>query len=303
MWVLAITTYNRLGNLQLLLESFRSTRTEDRQWMVVIADDGSTDGTIAYLNSLKNELDNVHILFNQRKGVHYQFNTIINFLEEVPFSICFKCDDDIRFLTKGWDLKYAEAIEQTGYDHLCFYDLAWRENKNRKQPVKEGRLISYCSAKDVQGAFFSLTPRVIREIGYMDTNNFGFRGVGHIDYTLRACRAGFNHPEHPFDICDSNTYIAHQDLENYTPALEKHLLKAFELDETIKIKYSLLEDTGRNYIPFADHSPSLTREMEYDLLHDRLDAMQREIDWYKEHYDHQPRWFSRIGKFFKIMHK
>ncbi|MCB0487322.1 MAG: glycosyltransferase [Cyclobacteriaceae bacterium] len=300
--ILAITTFNRLHFIRSLIRSFVNTiDTKNNQWLIIIADDGSTDGTHDYLDSL--EIDNlsVEVIRNNRQGVHHQFNTIVKALEKKSYDFCFKCDDDIEFLRPGWDKLYIDAIRETGFDHLCHFDIRWRPEKILKKPITRGSLVSYCRAKDVQGAFFTLSPPVIRDVGFMDTENFGFRGVGHVDYTIRAARAGYNHPEHPFDVSFSNDYIGHQK-GPYASAMNRHLVNALESDKESKRKYELIQDNKRVYIDFFDNPPSLTTNLERDLLITRLEALEHEKQWYESTYGHQPRWFVRLGKLlFKIL--
>lgn len=295
--VLAISTYNRINYLRKLLESFNRTRNTSLNWNLIIADDGSTDGTIEFLEQLNMDDCEINLIKNNRNGIHHQFNTIVKELENIHFEFCFKCDDDIEFIQSGWDNLYIEAIQNTGYDHLCHFDPSWRPEKTHKSPVVKGGLIGYCKYEDVQGAFFTLTPRVVRDIGYMDTSNFGFRGVGHIDYTMRAARLGYNHLVHPFDVRESNKYIKHQDRSAaYFSAMNPHLVNALENDEESKRKYALIQDTSRRYIDYYENAPSLSKEMERVLLIDRIEALESEKKWYQEQYDHQPTWYVRLGK-------
>lgn len=298
--VLGITTYNRSSKLKRLLESFAQTADFSNNWQIIIADDGSTDGTIEYIENLNIPGTQISLIKNNRQGVHHQFNTIVRKLKDLEFDYCFKCDDDIQFIKPGWEKLYIDAIEETGYDHLCHFDPTWRPEKNFKKPIKKGRLISYCQAKDVQGAFFTLTTKVINGIGYMDTKNFGFRGVGHIDYTIRACRAGFNDINHPFDVINSNDYIAHQK-ENYSSAINNHILGALERSKESRRKYELIEDQNRLFIPYYKDAPSLDQNTERDLLIMRLEDLEDQLNWYKITYDHQPRWLVRLGKLLKLM--
>jgi len=50
--VLGITTYNRCDYLRACLESFLQTRNANHEWVVIVADDGSTDDTLEYLENL-----------------------------------------------------------------------------------------------------------------------------------------------------------------------------------------------------------------------------------------------------------
>ncbi len=299
--ILAVTTYNRLELLKRLLTTFLNSIDKNQDdWQLLIADDGSTDGTLEYLDGLKIPQVPITIIKNNRKGIYHQFNTIVNYLEDISFDYCFKCDDDIEFLKPGWDQIYIKAILESGYDHLCYFDTNWRPNKNLNKPIVKNHLISYCRAKDVQGAFFTLTPDVIKKVGYMDTKNFGFRGAGHIDYTMRACRAGFNDINHPFDAKNSQQYIKYQ-TESRTSALNKHVQNAIENDDEIKRRYELIKVSSRDYIPFNEEMPSFTSKIEKVLLLQRLDALEKEKEWYEETYGHQPRWFVRLGKLINFL--
>ncbi|MEQ8927624.1 MAG: glycosyltransferase [Fulvivirga sp.] len=297
--ILAITTFNRSHFLKKLIDSFVASITS--KWLIIIADDGSTDGTLEYLKELKIPDIPIMVINNDRQGVHHQFNTIVRELEKIDFDYCFKCDDDIEFIKPGWEELYINAIEKSGYHHLCHFDSSWRPEKSLNPPKKEGPLISHCKGEDVQGAFFTLTPEVIKKVGYMDVENFGFRGVGHIDYTLRACRAGFNDFEHPFDVQRSNEYILHQK-DDYKSALNIHVQNALEDDTETKRKYELIKDKTRLYVGFNENKDVLNKPLERILLLKRLDALEKEKQWYEITYGHQPRWFIRLGKALNYIH-
>lgn len=292
--VLAVTTYERPEKLKRLLSSFSLMKSVTNQWRIIVADDGSGSATLDLLEQMKKECK-LTIVRNKRNGIHHQFNTIVRELKQEPFDVCFKCDDDIELLKPGWEKLYIDAISSSGYDHLCHFDVTWRPSKNMRKPVIKGNLVAYGEGKDVQGAFFTLTPRVIRDVGFMDTRNFGFRGVGHIDYTLRAARAGYNDINHPFDVLGSNDFIGHQK-SNYHPALNEHLVKALESDVESRRKYALIQDNTRRYIDFYENAPSLTPEIERNLLIERLQTLEQEKAWYEKQYGHQPRWYVRLGK-------
>lgn len=309
--VLAVTTYNRKIFLEKLVNSFFATRTNDHSWELIIADDGSDDGTIPYLSGLK-ETHPVSIVLNNRTGVHHQFNTIVQLLEKMSFDFCFKCDDDIEFTRPGWDELYTKAINDSGFHHLCYFDPNWRPDKNLDPPVVRGRLVGRCRAIDAQGSFITLSPQVVQQVGYMDVANFGFRGVGHIDYTMRACRLGFNDMAHPFDAKGSNDYIRTQAAE-YRPALAPELLLGMEDDEETSRKYRLLNQP-RTYIPLNESPPRLDDKTEREFLVRAIRSLEKQKQWYeaeikrlkaweKSQYGHLPGWFIRLGKIFKLLTK
>ena len=98
--VLGITTYNRCDYLQACLESFLQTRNTDHEWVVIVADDGSTDDTLEYLENL-NFPHEIHIIKNNRRYAGGQTNTIFELSQKISFDIGFKVDDDLVFKKKG----------------------------------------------------------------------------------------------------------------------------------------------------------------------------------------------------------
>lgn len=269
-FVLAITTYNRLNYLKQLLESWKKTRNNNVTWKLIIADDGSDDGTIEFLESNFTGKPGMIVIKNERTGISHQFNTIVQILENEIFDMCFKCDDDILFLQKGWDELYYYATIESGYQHLIYYSLNWRLEHNRKA-VKNNNLLNSCDPINVQGAFFTLTPDIIKKVGYMDTLNFGFMGKEHIDYSWRCCRAGFNELTSPFDVEHSNDFIELQ-MSNYTPSLE--MLLYDKINSTIDFeKKKEIINGNRVYIAYQSNANesgykylnSLWREISYDM--------------------------------------
>ena len=111
--LLGITTYNRVRFLKTTLETFLATKS-DHNWTIVIADDGSDDGSIEYIQSTLCEEDYTLIRSN-RRGVHHQTNQILRHASTINFDYGFKIDDDLIFKQKEWDIKYIEAIKETGY--------------------------------------------------------------------------------------------------------------------------------------------------------------------------------------------
>ena len=259
-FILAVTTYNRLSYLKRLVESWYGTRCDEIEWHLIVADDGSKDGTLSYLEALSEKETAFTLIQNHRQGVHHQTNTIIKILEGFVFDMCFKCDDDITFLKRGWDEAYYKAARQSGFEHLCFYDQEWAPEKNLNPPITIGKLACHCEPKDIQGAFFTITPEIIRKVGYFDVGQFGFKGLGHVDYTFRCCRLGFNNAKAPFDIASSNAYLELSDKEAYKRSTPIRLDRKLNTPEELERKNALLTDTERQYIAYE--SGPLLRENE-----------------------------------------
>jgi len=250
-FVLAITTYNRLDYLRKCVESFIQTRDDDISWQLIIADDNSTDGTKEYLQKIE-ENHNAIIIHNNRTGIHHQVNTILQTLSTMTFDLCFKCDDDVQFIQKGWDKMYWKTIRRTGYDHLVFYDKNWQPYSNLSQSIRFGNLVSNCQPDKIQGAFYTLTKQVIDKVGYFDTQQFRGSGLGHIDFSFRCCRAGFNVLSNPFDVVNSNQFVQLQSVNSYTSASSQKNKSTSNSKSVIALKKQLL-GMERRYIPYNEN--------------------------------------------------
>jgi glycosyltransferase involved in cell wall biosynthesis len=249
-FALAITTFDRREYLAQLLESWEKTRWHEVDWFVLVADDGSSDGTLEYLKTFDFQNIPIEIIQNRRKGIGHQSNTLIQKLETMEFDLCFRVDDDIVFLKSGWDRLYFKTIQETGYDHLCFYDAKkWNSNHNLSRSAIEGDLECRTAPVNVQGCFYTLTPRVIAQVGYMDVQNFGLWGLEHIDYTWRCCRAGFNQLRSPFDLRQSNEYVTLVDRGRYRSALPDAVVQSLNPPWVLRRKRRIISQE-RVYVPY-----------------------------------------------------
>jgi len=203
-----ISTYNRLNFLKETINSWYLTCDKKHNWTLIISDDGSDDGTKEYLYNLK--FDNIKIILieNERRGIHYQINRMLKIAGNLEFDFGFKSDDDVIFLKSNWDNRYIGSAKLTGYYHLVFYDKKWNEKKTKKNSIKKYLLENSVEASEVQGALWTFTKEVIDNVGFLDTKFFNLCGLGHVDYTMRCSRLGYNNFEHPFDIINSNSYIS-----------------------------------------------------------------------------------------------
>jgi len=260
--VLGVTTYNRLSYLQACLESFLNTRNTDYDWVVIVADDGSTDGTLEYLDDLTFPTE-LHILKNNRRYACGQTNTIFQLSQEISFHVGFKVDDDLVFLKRGWDDLYLRAMEESGWEHLVYRNSkVYTELRKREEPDFEpesptiDRSGSCEALADVNmclgtGPFFTFTPNIIRHVGYTDEANFPIRGQWHVDYHIRCCRARFNDADHLYDAIGSNEYLDVQNniSEQYRCAIPwgEEYAKTKEPAELAR-RQRVMDDISRVYI-------------------------------------------------------
>lgn len=228
--MVALKTFNRVDYLRQSIESLCATAS-DRAFeiIVAVADDGSTDGTLDYLRDLAIPFE-FHIIKNKRAYVAGQFNSIVRLGMQLSVDFYFIADDDIYFKKSGWMEGYIEAAEQSGFDHLCHFNLPHFEQicKRNSEPFPPQKRVHRIHALEAHvgvgramGALFTLTPKVIENVGFADEVNYFVRGGWHGDYSARCCRAGFNELERFWDWRDSNEYIELQNTreENYRSSI------------------------------------------------------------------------------------
>ena len=241
-----VTTYNRKNYIEKFYNSWINTINSEYENFLIIADDGSRDGTIKFLENIK--FKNFYLIKNYRAGLSKQTNSLFRAALNIKFDFGFKCDDDIWFLQPGWQNAYISASLSSGYDHLCYQNLKWKNPP--REYVSNEILQSKNSVIDCMGCFWTFTPRVLKTVGFFDTKNFGFMGHEHIDYSMRCCRAGFNDKINFFDVKNSEKYInMFMKKTDYTPALKgaERKLVSIGVNER-KRRWRMIFDENRLYV-------------------------------------------------------
>ena len=273
--VVAVTTYQRLDYLHDFFRTFLTTRNLFFEWEILVADDGSTDGTLEYLSKLQGFIPEITVISNNRSGVAHQTNTILDHLANSEFDYCFKCDDDLLFLTAGWDTAYIAAIEKTGQQHLCHYSGEWKQSELTDENED---LVAHSDLWGVQGAFFTLTPEIINSVGYFDEISFGLRGWAHIDYSIRCWRAGLAGETTVMDIKNSNDYI----ILNYDPFEYKSSITigtVYDLVDHHKAdeKKDIVADENRVWLPYIPSHNVYDKDYLLELHKSALNKQNEEL--------------------------
>lgn len=227
--ILGIITFNRKPYLEKLLISFENTYNKDYEYIIIIADDGSTDDTLEYLDIYIKKYPNIVLIKNYKAYIGGQTNSILQESLKYEYDVGFMVNDDVEFLEKGWDNDYVNVITKSNYHHLVYFDNKYASYKAQKEykkfyKVKENRnleIISKINFRLCMGCFWTFTKDVITKVGYFNVKNFNGSGYSHIEYTLRCCRAGFNNSDYLFDVinpklkvlCGDN-YISVKDNKN-----------------------------------------------------------------------------------------
>ena len=255
LFITAVTTVNRKEYLIQFLSSWLDTRTKNFDTMLIIADDGSTDGTIDWLLDEANLAQSrVVVIRNNSTGIARQTNSVLDYVSKLDkdTKAIFMCNDDIRFLKSGWDESYFDAMLDSGYDHLVYFNSDWKEPTREEKCKKSDLLTSYCTPRQAMGCFYTLTTRLIDALGYFDEDSFPVRGHSHVDYTMRACRTGANDVESLFDIQNSRSLIGMVLRDGYrrtnrTLSVKERML--ISSDEELAERESILQTNGRVFVP------------------------------------------------------
>jgi glycosyltransferase involved in cell wall biosynthesis/tetratricopeptide (TPR) repeat protein/GR25 family glycosyltransferase involved in LPS biosynthesis len=214
-FVFAVKTFNRVEYLKDCINSFVETANPDYNWKAIIADDGSSDGTEDYLQTLRIPFE-LHIIRNDRRYAVGQTNTIFQLARNLGYDFGFCVDDDVVFTQDGWDRLYYTAAMASGFHHLCHFNLkhyhqladrAGLENGDAPFIDSTGLCAAHADAYSCMGALFTFTPDVLEAVGFADEPNFPIRGQWHIDFTARCCRAGYNTIAKCFDARHANEFL------------------------------------------------------------------------------------------------
>ena len=223
--VLAVTTVNRWDYLEEFLTSWLATKNDGFNWTLVVADDGSIDGTLSNLVEYDIPNTKLVVLQNNGSGIARQTNSIFNYvmgLERKP-ELIFRADDDIFFKNKGWDKAYLDAVSKTGYDHLVHLiqigNLPCMKSSFTKNSVE---LVSMTDGISCMGCFYTVTPKLLSEVGDLTRQNSQLEAIHTLILRLRACRLGFNDLNTLYDINDATDYLGIHPKEGYVSTHRKY---------------------------------------------------------------------------------
>ena len=212
--LLTIFTYNRPDYLDNLLKS--------------IAKYSICDEVIIFCDELNYIESSYKTVYSDRKGIHYAKNLALEYFYESNHDIMFMVEDDVFFIKLGWEQLYLKDQR----DMISYFNSAWGGRNQDGNPFNS------------QGAFTKITKKVIKKIGYFDIETMGFRGIGHLDYSLRYARE-FNQSNY-YDVKHSNNYIS-MIIEDYRHALPYDEVMKHRQNQAKKIGVAM--NRTNNFIP------------------------------------------------------
>jgi glycosyltransferase involved in cell wall biosynthesis len=184
---IGIVTYNRRDVLAATVDKVRRF-TRHAAVDLVVADDGSTDGTLAWLRD-----NDVPVVAGVNMGIAWNKNRALYLLSEM-----LRCDavilleDDTQPAKQGWEAEWIAAARLWGHANFAapwMRDLFLSGEGTATDPI-------LCDAITAQCAVFSRESLLFG--GFYDSR---FKGYGHehVEHTRRLVRVGFGGTDHFVD--------------------------------------------------------------------------------------------------------
>ncbi len=195
-------------------------------------------------------------------------NIGLRYFEDSDYDLAFFCDDDVTFIKQGWEKLYIEAVMESGYEHLSYYNekvkqpSLFRRVLKRRKIDKTGRCEGKVAVTRSLGLLQTVSKSLIHDIGFVDSRLFPKRKYWHWDYSLRACRRGYNDKSYFFDAAESDKYIAtHHGQRDYISVIEgeeKRYISSTYDDAHIR---RIMHQSDRNYVSFPEELRPIYDEM------------------------------------------
>lgn len=175
---IGITTYDRLGRLAETLDGVaRHTRTPH---LLMVADDGSGDGTPAWLR----ERGVSHIAAANR-GIAWNKNRLLYYFAHVAAcDTIILLEDDTVPAGEGWEVPFVEGARRYGHVNFASPGL------DAAATCGTGTVADPFRSPVTSGNCAAFSRQAIRAVGFMDTR-FRRYGYEHGEHTERMVRAGF----------------------------------------------------------------------------------------------------------------
>ena len=184
---IGIVTYNRR---QILSDTLDRVKAYTRQpnTALVVADDGSSDGTPAMLRDKQ-----VPVISGVNMGIAWNKNRALFLLSHMlGCEAVILLEDDTQPNTAGWEAAWIRSVRQWGHinlagDWMSEYFLTGAGTP--EDPVRSNMVTAQCSAYSWSALTFG---------GYFDTRYKGY-GHEHVDHTRRLVRVGYGGTERSVD--------------------------------------------------------------------------------------------------------
>ena len=176
---IGVVTYNRKDIVSDTIDCVRAmTRHDDA--MLVVADDGSSDGTLPMLRDKQ-----VPVVTGINMGIAWNKNRALFLLSHLlGCETVILLEDDARPVEPGWENEWISAARNWGHVNYAgewFRHLFLSGSGTLQDPVRSLSLSAQCCA---------YTREALTYGGYYDSR---FRGYGHehVEHTIRLARVGY----------------------------------------------------------------------------------------------------------------
>jgi glycosyltransferase involved in cell wall biosynthesis len=184
---IGIVTYNRREILSATIDQVRGF-TRQPNTALVVADDGSSDGTLAMLRDKQ-----VPVVTGVNMGIAWNKNRALFLLAHMlGCETVILLEDDTRPTRAGWEAEWMKATRRWGHANLAgdwMREHFLSGTGTADDPVRSGMVTAQCSAYSHAALTFG---------GYFDPR---FRGYGHehVEHTARLLRVGYGGTEERID--------------------------------------------------------------------------------------------------------
>ncbi len=184
---IGIVTYNRRAVLQATVEKLRRF-TSRKDVDCVVADDGSTDGTQAWLRD-----NGVPMVGGVNMGIAWNKNRALYLLAEMlGCETVVLLEDDTQPAAHGWETDWIEAAQRWGHANFAakwMQHLFLSGTGTAADPILSEFVTAQCASYSRQSLLFA---------GYYDSR---FKGYGHehVEHTRRLVRLGYGGTERYID--------------------------------------------------------------------------------------------------------
>jgi GT2 family glycosyltransferase len=175
---IGIITYNRKD---VLIETLARVRAHTKEpHLLVVADDGSADGTDEAVRS-----QNVSLVTGRNMGIAWNKNRALFFLHALArCDVVLLLEDDTYPTEDGWEHDWVAASQRWGHANLAgewFSDSYLRGTGTVGDPIYATSVSAQCSGFSRHAVLYG---------GYFDSR---FRGHGfeHVEHTRRLVRVGY----------------------------------------------------------------------------------------------------------------
>lgn len=175
---LGITTFNRVLRLAKTIDAVK--QFTETPMSLVVADDGSDDGTLSFLES-----QNIDHFSTKNRGIAWNKNRLLYYFTEVERSdVVILLEDDTNPVSHCWERVWIESALR--YGHMNYAGPWFRSSilSGAGTPQEPFRSLA------TSGQCVSFSRSALQTVGYMDTR-FKAYGYEHGEHTTRLIRAGF----------------------------------------------------------------------------------------------------------------